>query len=295
MLEKYFPKTWKFISNKGSIKNFYKFEFNVEENNLIRSKFVENKIDFFNVDYLTPLSYYKTPFTFYGFNTNNIINDDLKYLNLIEKLKNTLFSVKVKISKENDKFKLDINNSNFRIPLFANRDFFEKLDDFELRFSYYLKLLVEYQFLTYEILYKDSFITAPYWTFITIPLSYFTLNDGHLFRIIFLTLAIGYLVIGIYLLYFYKKSTESLFKKLNYNDKYLAAKSIVGDDYIDFNVRFDKLKKDLSFLKIHLTNPITENYTLFEENIIFDKLQEVTENLDNILSKNINIFLPYLV
>ena len=300
ILEKYFPKTWKFISQKGSIKNFYKFEYNLNETNLINSKLDNNKIDFFDTEYKTSLSYHKTPFTFHGFSTDNIINDDLKYLNVLEKLKNTLFLIKIKIYKNNDKIKIDINNTNFRIPIFARPEFIDTLNsNFELRFAYYLKLLIDYEYLTYEIIYKDAIFSVPYWSMVSLPVSYLTMGDskfGIIFRTVITTLIICVTVLALISLFIHKSQTVNKLKNFGYFEKYNEVKEIIREDDLTISQNVNKIRNDLKFIKSYLQTPLTEssNLILLEENFIFDKLEEITSTLDEVISNNINTFIPHL-
>lgn len=67
---------------------------------------------------------------------------------------------------------MDSLKPDFRIPLLSLNSFNNNIDNFELRFAFYLKLLLDYEYLTYEIIYKDASISVPYWTFVTLPISY---------------------------------------------------------------------------------------------------------------------------
>jgi len=300
IIKTYFPKTWKFIENKGSIKNFYKFDIDTEETANINSKFTESKIDFFNVKFLTPLHINKTPFTFYGMSTQNIVRDDLQYLNLIEKIKN-IFSVKIKLSKENSKINLYINNNDFRIPIVAPYEFSDILyNDFELRFAHYLKVLINYEYLTYEILYKDAFITAPYWTFISLPASYLLFKNneetGNIYRITVITVMLCYLIIGIIVMNLHSKSTNEKLKLFDYYDKYNLATTIVKEERFTISQNISRIKNNLLFFRSYLSKPLLEeSVSVIEENLLTDKLSLITEELDTIISNNINQFLIYLL
>lgn len=298
-IKDYFPKTWKFISQKGSIKNFYSFTYNSEETDLINNKFISNKIDFINIEHKTPLHIYKTPYTFHGFSTNNILNNDLQYLNILEKLKNTLFAVKIKLIQENNKFNLVINRNDFRIPILAVNSFNENLPNFELRFAYYLKLLLDYEYLTYEIIYKDAAVSVPYWTFVALPISYVFFKDspgGEIYRTVVTTLLICMSVAAIISLYIHNTWIANKLKDFGYYEKYYEAKEIIHEDDFNFGSYFNQIKNDLKFLKNHIRTPLTENQNLIiQENFVLNKISSITEVLDEVISKNINHFLPYLI
>lgn len=297
-MKEYFPKTWKFISQKGSIKNFYDFNYNINETRLINNKFVSNKIDFINIEYKTPLHVRKTPYIFYGFSTNNIINDDLQYLNVLEKLKNTLFSVKIKIVKTNDKLDILINKNDFRIPI-VSLSSFNNIDDFELRFAYYLKLLLDYEYLTYEIIYKDASVTIPYWTFVTLPISYIFFKEseyGQIYRTVVSTLVICLAVAAIVSLYVHSNGLSSKLKEFGYYDKYLQVREIIKEDSFNFKNYFSKLKEDLQFLKKYIQTPLEESQNIIlQEGFIFNRLKDITSGIDDLISNNTDKFIHYFV